>query len=237
MDFTFGIITYSGTENSINIIIDSIERQNIPNYEIIIVGGEKIDRKNVVHILFDESIKSMWITKKKNLVTQNAKYENIVYMHDYIYLDDNWYNGFLENGDDFKACMTKMVTKDGNRYRDWTLEYVILKRIPYLGYRFLIPYDMIHLSKWMYFSGAYWVAKKDVMLEIPLNENKSWGQGEDVEWSIFFRRKYKFSINSHSTVHLMKENSVVFNYPNENDLKILNNIDENEEIIIRIGGK
>ena len=39
MEFTFGIITSGAEDDSINQIIDSIEKQNIPTYEIIIVGN------------------------------------------------------------------------------------------------------------------------------------------------------------------------------------------------------
>ena len=75
MDFTFGIITYKDNENLINQIIDSIEFQNIPNYEIIVVGSCNIDRKNLKIIPFDESIKPSWITRKKNIITE--KIENL----------------------------------------------------------------------------------------------------------------------------------------------------------------
>ena len=85
MDFSFGIITNGDNDNYINQIIDSIEVQNIPNYEIIIVGATKVSRVNTTIIPFDESVKAMWITKKKNLITLNAKYENLVFLHDYIY--------------------------------------------------------------------------------------------------------------------------------------------------------
>ena len=71
----------------------------------------------------------------------------------------------------------------------------------------LIPYDIIHLSKYMYISGAYWVAKKDVMLEFPLDENLIWGQGEDVLWSKQIREKYEFNMNTNSSVKLIKPNN------------------------------
>ena len=38
MNFTFGIITGGNNELMINDIINSIENENIPNYEIIVVG-------------------------------------------------------------------------------------------------------------------------------------------------------------------------------------------------------
>lgn len=223
MNFTFGIITGGNTENNINIIINSIEKQKIPNYEIIIVGDCKINRKNTIIIPFDERIKPMWITKKKNIITQNAKYENIVYLHDYVYFLDGWYDGFLKYGNDFKFCMTQILNADGTRFRDWTLwaydaQHIINSR------GFLIPYDMTHLSKIMYFSGAYWVAKKDMMLKYPLDERFCWGQGEDVEWSARVKKEHNFSINRYSIVRLLKQKDKAFDYSSAKDIEILKKI-------------
>ena len=49
MNFTFGIITELGVWDG---VIESIVSQNIPNYEIIVVGG-KSPSSNVKHIPFD----------------------------------------------------------------------------------------------------------------------------------------------------------------------------------------
>lgn len=222
MNFTFGIITSGNNLNNLNIIIDSIEEQNIPNYEIIIVGGDYIERKNVVHVAFNENIKKMWITKKKNTITNLAKYDNIVYMHDYIKLNDDWYEGHLKYGDDFYVLMDKILNTDGSRYRDWTLWADDMESV--VQRRFLIPYDITHLSKYMYISGAYWVAKKNIMLEFPLNENLSWGESEDVEWSKRIRQKYDFSININSAVKLLKYKWRNFDESILTDINILKNI-------------
>lgn len=165
MDFTFGIIT--NQSHFLNFIIDSIEKQNIPNYEIIIVGNCDIQRKNTRVINFDENIKNNWITKKKNTITKESKYENIVFMHDYIYLLDGWYEGHLKFGNDFYVLMDKIINTDNSRFRDWTLWESN-------GCRNLLPYDITNLSKIMYISGSYWVSKKSVMEEFPLNEKLSW---------------------------------------------------------------
>jgi len=208
MNFTFGIITHDN--KYIREMVDSIYRQNIPIFEIIIIGGSELDiykDANITHIPFDETIKPMWITKKKNLITEHAKYENIVYLHDYIILLDDWYKGFLKYGDDFKICMTKMLTFDDQRYRDWHIGW---SPIINTTNEYLIPYDMTHLSKYMYISGAYWVAKKEIMEMYPLNEDLCWGQGEDAEWSNRYRIDNDYSINKHSTVKLLKYNIIVF---------------------------
>jgi hypothetical protein len=222
MKFTFGIVT-SGISKRVNNVIDSIENLNIPEYEVIVIGNCDLERKNTKVIVFNENIKPKWITKKKNIITQLAKYENVVYMHDYIYFKPDWYDGWLKYGDEYKVCMNRILNLDRTRYRDWTLwvcngnDNVIhvpgqhpIDDLVAECRGALIPYDMTHLSKYMYFSGAYWVGKKDVMLEFPLNENLIWGQGEDIQWSKEIRKKYNFSMNSYSTVQLMVQKDRAF---------------------------
>jgi len=213
MDFTFGIITGGNTTSRINKTIESIENEKIPNYEVIIVGGEEIVHDRVKHIPFDESIKSMWISRKKNIVSENASFENVVYMHDYVYLVPGWYNGHLKFGNDFQVLMDRILNVDGSRFRDW-----VVWNAPWQNQgRHIIPYDITHLSKYMYISGAYWVAKRDFMLENPIDESRGWNQGEDVEWSHRVRDKIDFKINIHSAVQFMKEKGLVFGFSTPED--------------------
>jgi len=212
MNFTFGIITDGNNDTYLNIIIDSIQFLEIPQYEIIIVGNSNVDRLNTKVIPFDETIKKAWITKKKNLITENAKYENIVYTHDYVIFDFNWYNEFLKFGDNFKVCMNKIENLDGTRFRDWCLcmwHDDTVADIVGPNRKCLLPYDIIDLSKYMYISGTYWVAKKNVMLEFPLDENLVWCESEDVEWSKRVREKYNFSLNQNSIVKFLKQKDKV----------------------------
>jgi len=238
MDFTFGIITIN--ELYLNKIIDSIETQNIPNYEIILVGNVNITRNNTKIINFDETIYPNWITKKKNIIVQNAKYENIVFMHDYIALDKNWYNGFLQYGNNFDIIINPIIDINGNRFRDWILSPQFLQGLLFssydtikLNYDFkwikigddvsslyknrilelddintlFLDYDDIasDLQLYIYFSGSYFIAKKNVMNEYPLNENHLWGHGEDVEWSQRVRNKFTFKLNKFSLVKILKK--------------------------------
>lgn len=205
MNFTFGIITYKDNESLINQIIDSIEFQNIPNYEIIVVGSCDIDRKNLKVIPFDESIKPSWITRKKNIITENSKYENIVYLHDYIVFENDWYEGQLKSGNNFQIRMDKIVNPDGSRFRDWVIwPHNDNEMDNFIGMDGLIPYDMTHLSKYMYISGSYWIGKKDIMIQFPLDEALAWGEGEDVEWSKRIRESVDFNMNINSTVKIGK---------------------------------
>jgi hypothetical protein len=227
MKFSFGIITSTKTCNFIHKIIDSINNLSIKEYEIIIVGGENIYRNldKVIHIPYVDINE---ISKKKNIITESASYDNIVYLHDYIIFEDNWYEGFLKFENDFDVCMTKIKNLDDTRYRDWCLwcddaDKFVKK------FNYLIPYDMTHLSKLMYISGAYWVAKKQFMIQHKLNEKLLWGQGEDVEWSIRARNSTNFKMNNFSSVKLLKYKDRYFNEPSPDENKILSNINSYDD--------
>jgi len=224
MKFTFGIITAGTSDESLNLVIDSIERQNIPEYQILIVGNSQVSRKNTFIIPFDESIKPGWITRKKNIVTINARYENVVYTHDYVVFEDDWYEGFLKFGDDFKICMNKFVNPDYSRFRDWVIwphNDNFMDSIVLPNRECLIPYDITYLSKYQYISGTYWVAKKQVMEDHPLDDNLLHCQGEDVEWSKRVRYKYDFSMNPYSTVKSLKFKDPAFNVAGEETIQKL----------------
>lgn len=230
MKFTFGIVTSGSADNLVNIVIDSIENQNIPEYEVLVIGNSSVSRNNTTVIPFDESQKPAWITRKKNLITENAKYENIVYSHDYIKYNEGWYDGWLKFGENYSNCMNPILNTDGVRYRDWCIwphNNNFMDGIMARGRGCLIPYSMTHLSKYMYFSGAYWVSKKSVMEEFPLDENVCWGQGEDVIWSLQVREKYDFSINPNSIVQLLKHKpDRAFNEPDEVTIEQLMEIEK-----------
>lgn len=208
MEFTFGIITTNETNQYLDTIINQIKKQ-VPydKREIIVVGGDNPNIDGVIHIEFDESQKPKWITKKKNLITQYSTKENIVYLHDYIGFDEGWYKGQVKCGNDFFIRMDKIINYDGSRFRDWTIwphNGNEIDDIVSNGRQCLLPYHTDGLSKLMYISGTYWIAKKEVMLKHPLNENLGWGQEEDVEWSKIVREKYDFQMNQHSTVKILK---------------------------------
>jgi hypothetical protein len=220
MDFTFGIITDGKNDNYLNIIIDSIKNNNIPNYEIIIVGNTKIISSKLIKILyFDEHIKTNWITKKKNIIVQNAKFENIVLLHDYIKFDNNWYNGFLLFGNNFDWCITKIFNNNGQRFRDYTLfpskvNYLNINYSPgdfdkYFDNNCLLPYNFennIKTNKYMYISGSYYIIKKKIALQYLLDENLVWGQGEDVEYSKRLNENgIIIKCNKHSSITLLKQ--------------------------------
>lgn len=225
MNFTFGIVTTNPSSDNMIQLLYSIEQQNIPDnqYEVVVVGGDLSYKDDLMTIIpFDETVKTGWITRKKNIITETSRKENIVYLHDYFVLNNDWYEGFKKFGNNFEACMTRILNADGSRYRDWTLWPDDLKHI--LGVwdsQYLLPYEVTDLSKYMYFSGAYWVAKRSLMERFPLDEGLSWGESEDVLWSKQVREQHKFSLNPHSTVQLLKQKERIFNFATPERIKLL----------------
>lgn len=194
-EWTFGITT--GGKNSISPMIDSIQNLNIhqDKYEIIVVGGSPISGKNIVHVPFDENQKDIWITKKKQIICEMAKFENVVLSHDYIIFDQGWYDGWLRfNDNDWDVAMNVIYNGDGLRFRDWC-SYDPLS---------LVPYNMVGYGPALYVSGTYWVAKKQFMLKFPLDVSRGWGQGEDVEWSFRCRVHWNYKMNTYSSVRCSK---------------------------------
>jgi hypothetical protein len=224
MNFTFGIVTSSDHKHDINldnnqrldIIVDSIEKLNIPNYEVIVVGKSNINRVHTTVIDFDENIKPGWITKKKNIITKNAKYDNIVYLHDYVYFEPNWYSGFIKFGENWDICMTVIKNTDNTRFRDWIifeLDETNYPRVLEFGQdlgepnRKIAPYLPLYNkgdSTKTYISGMYWIAKKSIMEKYPLNEKYVWNTPEDIEWSQRVRRNCKYVMNPYSSIKMMK---------------------------------
>ena len=208
IDFTFGIITASVSASAtatanIECIIKSIKQQNIPNYEIIIVGETCVKGDFIRVIPFDETIKKGWITKKKNSIAQQAKYENIVFLHDYVELCEGWYEGFLNYGNHFKICINPIKNLSGKRFRDFCLFKEFLTTPTLLPYSSKLSPS---LSKLAYVSGTYYVVKREIALRFPLDERLSWGQGEDVLFSqALSKNGILFECNPFSTVTLLKE--------------------------------
>jgi hypothetical protein len=197
MDFTFGILTKYDDEEKLREVIDSIHALNIPNYQVIVIGGkEKESSKQERYISFDESIKNGWVTRKKNILTHSAEYQNIVLMHDYFVFDKDWYKNFLEFGNNWDICSCAQYLINGKRhFTDWvTWDSPIFPRYTSLNYE-----DWSH-AHYMYQSGGFTIAKTQLIIDNPFNEQLSWGESDDVEWSLRVRHRYKYVCNSKSIV-------------------------------------
>jgi hypothetical protein len=211
MEFTFGIITDGTNDERIEIIINSIRKQQISMYEIIIVGNSNVPIDKDIRILsFDETIKSSWITRKKNIIVQEARYENIVLLHDYVVFNEGWYKGFSQFGNDFSICVNKIQNLDGSRYNDFALFlFFALPIHNNFTSQCLLPYNFQpteNTNKITYVSGTYYIIKKTIALQYPLDESKGWCESEDIDLSYSLTKdNYIIKCNPYSTVSFLKQ--------------------------------
>jgi hypothetical protein len=172
--WTFGIITNGKKNDWVEKIVKSIVSQNIPQFEIIICGTYfKRKEKYIKYIPFSGRDKQGWITKKKNLIAQNAKYENLCFLHDRIVLEKNWYKGVKKWGKSFEY-LCGPVLYNNNRVEDW---------LSWRGYYKVRMLDYRDLDKGSYIGGMYFLIKKYIYLSNLLDETRYWSQEEDVEFS------------------------------------------------------
>lgn len=216
MNWSFGIITSGGNDAFVRRIIQSIERQFIPNYEILVVGGNTIFR-GAYHIPFDESKKSGWISRKKNIIAQQARYDNLCILHDYVELHDGWYDGWLRFGEDWLSANNVVLNLRDGRYRCWDViandswhDFGDGRKPFFFGDGRMLRYDLEvtdDIARWIYYNGACFCTKRQVLLDVPLNEERCHGQGEDVLWcrDLYFKYGSKaFRFNPFSTVQFLK---------------------------------
>ena len=202
MKWSFVISYLNG--DYLDLVIKSIcNQKNIKdNYEIITVGPKndkvkKIEDKINKTIFFEENLIPSWITMKKNIGIQNATNDNVCILHEYVGLCENWYDGYVNFGNNWDVCMNSIRMSNGLRYRDWI---TLSRPIEFISYE-----DKSKTNNNMYISGTYWCAKKDFMLKNPLNIQLIWGQGEDIEWSVRCMSFWNYKFNPNSTVKLLKE--------------------------------
>jgi hypothetical protein len=174
--WSFGIITNGKNNEAVDKEIESIIALKIPKFEVIVCGEYKSKNKfkNLSIIPFDSTIS--WITKKKNLICENAKYENLVITHDRFTFDDDWSEGMKKYGNYFEVMSCKIHDNLGRRADDWMTAGVG----PFEGYR---NRGLIEYRDWdinLFICGGFYIMKKSVWEECKWDNSLVWGQGEDI---------------------------------------------------------
>lgn len=228
---TYGIVSDGNNAAQLNTVIQSIHwcmhDHHPDDWEIIVVGPFNSDKAKGCRVIPFFSERGGWITKKKNMITEFAQYDTIVYLHDYIEFERFWFNNWLKFSlnNEWDIGMNVLLTQDGQRFRDWCAwddprhGYPWIQKEPWcppegvanLGKPCLVPYDYTHTER-MYISGTFWLAKKHVMVDNPLDESLFWGQAEDIEWSRRVRNRYKYVMNTQSVCRLLKPKDVILPY-------------------------
>ena len=231
--WTFGIITNGKRPELIKDIIRSIRCQNIPNYQIIICGNYLYNKKDkdILHIPFNNRDDLGWITKKKNIIVKQSKYQNLCLLHDRITLGKNWYHGIKKWGNCFEIILGKTSFQNNEQNLDFVcidgLNSINIKEMNFFKY---LPTGNLQIEDWSQDLIAYsanFIVKKNILTKNPFNESLYWKKFEDLEISQENNKKgYLVRINPKAIFHIKeKTKAFTFTYFSFNDQKIgrLNN--------------
>lgn len=189
--WSFGIVSDGRKNERILKIIEQISSFKIPNYEILICGPAPCQNlPSNVRIIDDSPFYRdirIPISKKKNCLIENARYNNLIIMHDRMFLPDNWYEQMKKHGNYFDCLCFPVLNEDNhnNRMLDWTYQPVSTsiksywESIKYV--KTLLDYD-----EWrhdIYINGGFFLIKRHLALPIKLNPNLNWGEKEDTDFS------------------------------------------------------
>lgn len=219
---TFGIVTDGLNPRYLESVIDSILLQKQDEIEILVIGSKSaFDSLNANHkskvklIEFDESQKKGWITKKKNLIVNDAKGIYITFLHDYVTLCENWYEQCLDylKKNRIDVGITQVLDHKGDRYFDWVVHphNFYITDVFSSPNKCLLPYDVRNIQHLQYVPGYFFIARKDFMHKYPFDESLAWGEGEDVEWSFRWRdTTARFEFIPKAKAKLCKDKSTEF---------------------------
>ena len=188
---TFGICTgYTNAEHLIK-CVESIRNQakDLDDYQILVIGPEapdaiveELDHPDIEFITFDESVRPMWITKKKNILAQKADFDRLCLMHDYMWLTPNWAKKLseFEYHNYWNVLAFPQQRADGGRFwYDWS---------GFRGPRELDDRQFYDYKDWdhndeVYISGNILCVHRGLLIEHPFDESLGHMDEEDLEWS------------------------------------------------------
>lgn len=186
-NWSFGIISNGMKNGRILDIINNIQDQNIPNYEIIICGPKPSENlpANVI-VISDKDVYSdirIPICKKKNLIADNAHFENIMIIHDRINLSADWFNAISKTKNCFDVIGPSILDEDTKSIHVIDFAIANLQTFNY----FKSHSNKKKWSPFVYVDGSVIIIKKSVYNKVRLQPYLNWGEKEDVDFS---RRLY-----------------------------------------------
>ena len=188
--WSFGIVSDGKKNERILDTIRQIEDMKIQEFEVLICGPSPSDHlPENVKVLDDSDLYRdirIPISSKKNRIIQNAKFNNLVIIHDRIHFSKSWYRDLCMYGNYYDALCTRILDEDTKTRRviDWAaFEGEINAYQNSNG----ILYNYKQWSPFIYADGGYLIIKKHLISPILLNPYLNWGEAEDYDFS---RRLY-----------------------------------------------
>ncbi len=177
---TIGILTLGDRPKELDSLIASVRSHCKHPYEIVLVVPKNLpdlqNHPDIRQIVFAERDDFGWITKKKNLICQEAKYSDIFICHDRFVFADDFFPMLQRWGTAYSIAAPRVVLEDGRRALDWGVvqgkNYTWCKGglISYRDY-----------SSASYVPGGVTMIRKSFWERHPWCEDIFWNEHEDVE--------------------------------------------------------
>lgn len=232
--WSFCIPVGSGDPIFLNRCVERILDIDVPHKEIILCGKPHADFKYFEDVeIFDDGSdgKVNHLTKKKNILVENANFENICILHDRVLLPLNFYSAITEFGDyypltgfqsfyfhDKHNLLPRKYSDFNTISQDLTQEIDINKfekKDTKLISKFFYCYQHPARSSFGhdYLTGSLYLTKKSLWMKYPQNEKLFWNDYEDIEYGI---RMSSYGvpcrINPYTITQSMNSRSVIHYY-------------------------
>ncbi|MCG8650244.1 MAG: glycosyltransferase [Pirellulales bacterium] len=178
--FTFGVLTMGNRNDQVQAMIDSIARHCHKDHEILLIVPQTIPQfvgqKNLRQIEFTVEDPYGWITRKKNILCQQARYSDIVICHDRFEFTQNFFDRFEDWGHSYGLAAARIVLPGGKRALDWGAvrgKNLSWCRGGLLNYR--------DYSAGSYVPGGITMIRKRFWETCRWDESLFWNEHEDVE--------------------------------------------------------
>lgn len=194
-------IIYSGNSNEIELLNNALkglykqDEFGLINSEIIICGPTSGDysflsqHKDNLKVLYIDDVNKdgrFLISKKKNFLISNFKYENCLLIHARIEFEPNSLKKLDTNFEYVSPQINLQISNTKKRYLDfchmgsYDSTRITRGKIVSSNYK---PSNYLSNLKYglPYIDGGCMIFKKSILLHIPLNENLAWFENEDVE--------------------------------------------------------
>jgi hypothetical protein len=178
--WTFGMLTTGTRLDNVERFIQSVEAHCQEPYEILIVSPVDLPalaRHRGVRVLrFNQHDELGWITRKKNLIAEEAAYSDILICHDRFVLSDGFSTRFADWGYSYGIAAVRVRLEDGRRGLDWG---VVSSQNHVYSSGGLLDYRAY--SQYVYVPGGATLIRKSFWKNFPWNDNLFWNEHEDVE--------------------------------------------------------
>lgn len=209
--WSFCIPTGPGDATGLNMIVKRILELDIPEKEILLCGrpDKNFQYWDKVRIVGEDiPAPPIWITRKKNVLAQEARFENLCILHDRVFLPLNFMDAIRNFGDYFPFTAFQSLWFDDVlnlspvRYSDYNClsdNHIVDKvsadagnktslfsrslfpEIDKLSFKYANPLINHRAS---YLTGSLYIVKRHVWLHAPQDEGLFWAEYEDVEQAL-----------------------------------------------------